>query len=191
MLSPAFLVAFGCLQAGPPGAAVAGADADAVPKVDLSLAQHTYHAGEQWTAGVVAGAGVLSLAGGAGLMCVDDDLARGLGASMAVVGFGAYVLAIPGMVDTLDEELAADAASTADNEAQRLTMVIDRFVWLRLIEGGVATTALVTAGIGAGSRNNVLTGAGLGVAGWAMGLFVYDSLAADRAHAYRDVVESH
>lgn len=188
MLAPAFLVALGCLQAGPPGV---------VPEVDLSLAQHTYHAGEQWTAGVVAGAGALSLAGGAGLMSVDDDLARGLGASMAVigglgaVGFGAYVLAIPGMVDSLDEKLAADSANTADDEAMRLTMVIDRFVWLRLIEGGVATTALVAAGIGAGSRNNVVTGAGLGVAGWAMGLFIYDSLAADRAHAYRDVVESY
>jgi hypothetical protein len=47
----------------------------------------------------------------------------------------------------------------------------------------------VAAGIGAGTDNDVVTGVGIGIASGALGLFIYDSLAADRARLYRATFE--
>ncbi|MDP2342809.1 MAG: hypothetical protein Q8O67_17770 [Deltaproteobacteria bacterium] len=165
------------------------------PGDEVSAAIGAYHAGEQQSSVAVVVAGGVSVVGGGALLFVDDAFARGLGASLAVVGalgaagFGFYLWIIPGLVADLEQRASVDRTMLAREERLRLERVIDRFVWLRVIEGGLVVGAMVAAGIGAGTDNDVVTGVGVGVAAGALGLFVYDSLAADRARVYRATYE--
>ena len=182
----AFAVALAISCAAPPASAAGPSESEMAGHME------DWFDGERNEAFVFLGAGVLSLGGGIYLATREDDLARGAGWPVAIVGglmtiFSiTYTLSLSPKHDELKEQLAKDPAGYKRDETERMEGIADRFVLYRWAEIAILTTGAGLITYGLVDDNDLVTGIGIGLAGEAALALTLDYFAERRTHEYLD-----
>lgn len=151
-----------------------------------------YYASERSTTLTMMSYGALSLFAGAALSTRSDDLSKGLGGSMIVLGAladlggASYVSQVNGEIRHYSDELSRNPADFRRDEIAHLAGTSKRFVFYRSAE--LTTFALGVGGAtyGFAAKKDAWQGIGIGTALEAGLLFTIDSMNNRRAALYQE-----
>jgi hypothetical protein len=149
-----------------------------------------YYNSERITGLLFGGLGVASVGAGSVLVTRSGDFERGLGWSLVslgaleILGGGFYALEVGGEIRHYSSSLKSDPAAFKVEEGAHIEGTISRFPIYRISELVVAAGGIGVAIYGFASKHPAWQGAGIGVAGEALSLFVLDAFGQARAHAY-------
>ncbi len=154
----------------------------------------TYFAGEKREGVAFMAIGAPALAAGAGLLAVNDDLARGAAyplLSIGLIQLGAGIVVytrtdrqVAGLLHTL----AADPRRLREEELARMTRVNSNFRLLEAIETVLLLSGAAMAATGGVMGQRSVEGVGLGLLGQSAAMLVFDGLAARRATRYTEAL---
>lgn len=139
--------------------------------------------------------GAPAVALGAGLLVDSPDLLRGLSYPLLILGgvefVGGLIFAArtPSQVRALNVGLSTRLPAALAAERARMRRVNRQFLLLQIVEVAVMSGGLALSVAGAASKNDTLTGVGLGLAIESTGLLIFDVFAAARAHRYTDSLQ--
>jgi hypothetical protein len=150
----------------------------------------SYYDSERTTGLLFGGLGIASTVAGSVLVTQSHDFERGLGWSMLslgvleILGGGFYALQVGGEIRHYSTALANDPGAFKLEEGAHIEGTVSRFPLYRISELLVAAAGVGVATYGFASKHEAWGGAGVGVAGEALSLFVLDAFGQARAHAY-------
>lgn len=192
-----FCVAAAALQSA---AGEARADEPLAPQAPISVDElradmHRYLAEEKRGGAVLMGMGAPAVALGGGLLAQDQPLWRGFAYPVLIVGalefFGGllFYARTNRQRAQLDRGLTSQPLVTGRAELQRMRRINLQFALIEALEISLIVGGTAMAAAGGATRNDTLTGVGLGLAAEATGLLAFDLFAAHRAHRYTSSVE--
>lgn len=158
----------------------------------MRVDMHTYFDGEK-TGGIwLMSIGAPAVVTGAGLLFHPDELPRGIGYPMLILGAAEFVGGLLFYLNTnrrvprFDRELGTRPAAFASTELTRLRRVNRELSFLTAVELTLMVAGGTMAGVGALRGLDTLSGIGTGILIHSTVLFLYDQFAARRALRYTD-----
>ncbi len=188
----AFLLRFAEARAEPPAASVL---ATPLSLPELQHEMHQYLHKEMRGGFVLMAMGAPAVALGGGLLAQDRALWRGFAYPVLIIGaleFAGGLLfsaRTPRQVRQLERGFAEDPQATRATELRRMRRINLQFTLIEAIEVTLLAGGVGLAAVGGGTRNETLTGVGLGLALESAGLLVFDVFAGQRANQYHHSLE--
>jgi hypothetical protein len=136
---------------------------------------------------VLMGLGLPGVALGGGLLAHGSDTLRGFAYPLLIIGALEFVgglifyLRTSKQVAKLDAGLVNDTWATRNLELRRIRRINLQFTLIEALELTLLVGGVVMAATGAGTRNETLTGVGLGLGLESAGLLIFDLYAGRRA----------
>jgi len=182
------------------GASAAAADETQPIPVEQASAElradmHRYLREEKRGGAVLMGMGAPAVALGGGLLAQDQPLWRGFAYPVLIMGalefFGGllFYARTNRQRAQLDRSLTAQPAATGRAELARMRRINLQFSLIEALELTLIAGGTAMAAVGGVTRNDTLTGVGLGLAAESLGLLTFDLFATRRAHRYTGSVE--
>ena len=162
---------------------------------ELQDEMHQYLRKEMRGGFVLMAMGAPAVALGGGLLAQDRALWRGFAYPVLIIGaleFAGGLLfsaRTPRQVRKLERDFAEAPIATRDAELRRMRRINLQFTLIEALEVTLLTGGIGLAAVGGVTRNETLTGVGLGLALESAGLLVFDVFAGQRATQYRHSLE--